>query len=112
MVTLSWTRLAAAAGGLALSFTAAAGVASADPDLGPAINTTCDYQQVVSALNAEDPAAAAQFESSPVAQSFLRKFLAAPPDQRQHMAEQVQASPDAQQYMGTVAQITNTCNNY
>ncbi|MGA8125027.1 MAG: hemophore-related protein, partial [Mycobacterium sp.] len=43
MATLSLTRLAVAVCGLALSLTAGAGVASADPDLGPAINTTCSY---------------------------------------------------------------------
>ena len=52
MLKLSLTRLAVAVGGLALSLTAGTRVASADPDLGPAINTTCSYQQVVSALNA------------------------------------------------------------
>src|ERR1700691_3928308 len=69
MSPLALTRLAVAAGGLALSLTAGAGVASAAPDLGPAINTTCSYSQVVSALNAQDPAAAAQLNGSPSAQA-------------------------------------------
>jgi hemophore-related protein len=112
MAMLSLTRLAAAVGGLALSLTAAAGVASAQPDPGPVINTTCSYPQVVSALNAEDPAAAAQFNASPAAQSWLRQFLASPPAQRQRMLQQVQSMPGTQQYVGTVEQIANTCNNY
>src|SRR5277367_4760172 len=85
MATLSLTRLAVAVGGLALSLTAGAGVASADPDLGPVVNTTCSYSQFTAALNAQDPAAAANFNASPVAQGYLRQFLAAPPAQRQQM---------------------------
>jgi hypothetical protein len=64
MIKVSLTRLAVAVGGLALSLTAGAGVASADPDLGPIINTTCTYPQAVAALNAQDPATAAQFNAA------------------------------------------------
>jgi hemophore-related protein len=112
MLKLSLTKLAVAVGGLALSLTAGAGVASADPDLGPAINTTCSYQQVVSALNAQDPAAAAQFNASPVAQSYLRQFLASSPAQRRQLAQQALAVPGAQQQVGLVLQLANICNNY
>ncbi len=51
MVKLSLRKLAAAVGGVAVAMTAAAGVASADP-LDPVVNTTCDYGQVMAALNA------------------------------------------------------------
>jgi hemophore-related protein len=112
MVTLSLTRLAAAIGGLALSLAGAAGVAYADPDLSPFINTTCSYSQVVSALNAQSPSAAAQFNSSPMAQNWLRSFLASPPAQRQAMAEQVEAMPSARPYFSVAVQAANTCNNY
>ena len=110
MATLSLTRLGTAAGGLALLLTVGAGIASADPD--PIVNTTCTYPQVVSALNAQDPAAAAQFNSSAAAQSMLRRFLASSPAQRQQMAQQVQGIPEAQQYFGTIQQVANACNNY
>jgi hemophore-related protein len=112
MVTLPLTRLAAGIGGLALSLTAAAGVASADPDLSPIVNTTCSYSQVVAALNAESPAAAAQFNSSPMAQNWLRSFLASPPAQRQQMAQQMEAMPSARPYVGVALQAANNCNNY
>ena len=112
MVPLSLTRLAVAVGGLALSLTAGAGVASAAPDLGPAINTTCSYSQVVSALNAQDPAAAAQFSASPMAQGYLRQFLASPPPQRQALAQQALAVPGASQQFGLIVSLANTCNNY
>jgi hemophore-related protein len=112
MATLSLTRLAVAVGGLALSLTAGVGVASADPDLGPIVNTTCNYSQVTTALNAQDPAAAAEFNASPMAQSWLRSFLASPPGQRQQMLQEVEGMAGTAQYVGTVVQLANTCNNY
>jgi len=116
MVTLSLTRLAAAVGGLTLSLTIGAGVASADPDLGPVINTTCNYSQVVSALNAENPAAAAGLSASPSTQAVLRGFLASTPDQREQIVQELQNRPGSQQYFqeytGAVLQVADTCNNY
>ena len=112
MIELALTRLAVAVGGLALSLTAGAGVASADPDLDPIVNTTCSYPQVMAALNAQDPAAAAAFNESPTTQSFLRNFLASPPNQRLRMARQVQGAPGAQRYIGVMQEVFSTCNNY
>ena len=112
MVKLSLIRPAVAVAGLALSVTFGAGVASADPDLGPIINTTCSYPQVMAALNAQDPAAAAQFNASPMAQSALRQFLASPPSRRMAMAQQIASSPGAQQNFGLIQQVAATCNNY
>ena len=110
MVTLLATRLAVAVGGLALSFTAGAEVAVADP-LDPAINTTCSYSQAVAALNAQSPATAEQFNESPAAQAWMRTFFASPMDQRRQMAQEAQSVPGARQYIGLVVQIANTCNN-
>ena len=112
MVTRSFTKLAAAVGGLGLSLVAGAGIASADPAIDAAINTTCSYPQVVGALNAQSPAAAAKFNSSPTAQGWLRSFLASPPPQRAQMAQQAEGMPGAAQYIGLVGQIATTCNNY
>lgn len=112
MIKLALTRPAIAVGGLALWLTAGAGVASADPDLGPMVNTTCSYPQVVSALNAQDPSAAAAFNASPRMQSGLRKFLTAPPDQRQQMAQRMASAQATQPYFGLLQQVFNTCNNY
>lgn len=108
----SSTRLAAVVGGLALSLTAGSGIACADPDLDPFINTTCNYQQAVSALNAENPEVAAAFNGSLVAQTLLRQFLAAPPPQRVQLANQLEGSPAGQQSVGVIKQITAVCNNY
>lgn len=113
MVRLSLTKLAAGVGGVgvALALTAGAGIASADP-LDPIINTSCNYGQVMAALNATDPGTAAQFNQSPVAQSYLRNFLAAPPPRRAQMAQQIQAMPSAARYLDTIQQVAVVCNNY
>ncbi len=112
MVKMSLTRIAAAIGGVAVAFTAGAGIASAEPDLSPIINTTCNYGQVMAALNATAPASAAQLNASPLAQNYLRQFLASAPPQRAAMAAQIQAMPQAAQYFGVVQSVATTCNNY
>ncbi|HWT49774.1 MAG TPA: hemophore-related protein [Mycobacterium sp.] len=108
---LSLGRVAAAVGGVAVALTAAAGIASADP-LDPVINTTCNYGQVMAALNATDPAAAAAMNSSPVALSYLRQFLASPPPKRAQMAQQIQAMPQAAPYFNDFLAVAGSCNNY
>jgi hemophore-related protein len=116
MFRRSLTRLGVVVGGVALSLTAAAGIGSAEPDLSPAVNMTCSYPQVMAALNAQSPEAAARLNASPQAQSMLQSFIAAPPAKRQHMIERLQRSPQAQQYadkyVGLVLQVVDSCNNY
>jgi hemophore-related protein len=117
MVARSLNRLVAGVGGLVVSSAVGAGVASADPDLGPVINTTCSYSQVVSALNAQTPAAAAQLNGSPTAQAALRGFLDSSPDQRQQILQELEGRyPQSQQYIplyaGFAVQVASTCNNY
>jgi hemophore-related protein len=111
MVKLSLGKLAAAVGGAAVALSAATGVASADP----IVDTTCSYWQVMHALDdpaVTDPATAAQFRQSPMAQSYLRQFLAAPPPKRAQMAQQIRAMPQAQQFMGTIDTVAGVCQNY
>lgn len=116
MVRLSSTTMVAALGGLTLSLTVGAGVAPADPDLGPVLNTTCNYSQVVSALNAQNPAAAAGLSASPTAQAALRGFLASTPDERAQILQELESKPGSQgyvqQYAGPVLQVANTCHSY
>jgi hemophore-related protein len=112
MAKLRLTGLVTVVGGLALSLTAGAVTACADPDLGPVINTTCNYSQVVAALNAQNPAAAAELSASPTARASLRSFLASPPDERLQIVQELQSYPGAQQYIGPVLQVANTCNNF
>jgi hemophore-related protein len=111
MVKLSLTKLAVAVGALALSLSLGIGVASAEPDLGPLINTTCSYSQAVAALNAQSPDAAQAFSRSLVAQAWLSSFLGSSPDQRQRMLQALQGGR-AQQYLGPALQAAGSCNNY
>ncbi|KDP01443.1 hemophore-related protein [Mycobacterium avium] len=108
---LSLSKLGVAVGSAAVALTAAASVASADP-MDAIINTTCNYGQVIAALNASDPAAAQQLNSSPMAQSYIQRFLASPPAKRQQMAQQIQGMPAAQQYINDINQVAVTCNNF
>lgn len=112
MIQLSLTKLAAGLGGLALTLAAGAGVASASPNLDSAVNTTCTYDQLVAALNAQDPQIAMAFTSSPVMQNGLRKFLAAPPEKRLETAQYMATTPAAAPYLGALEQTFNTCNNF
>jgi hemophore-related protein len=104
------------AGGVAVAATMGVGVASADPDLGPIINTTCSYAQVTAALNVVAPDMAAKVAGNPMISSRLQSFLAAPVDQRQQMANQAMArgggGGQAQQILGTLTQVANVCNSY
>ena len=112
MIKLPSARVAGAVAALTLSLAIGAGAASADPDLGPIINTTCNYGQVMAALNAQDPAAAAQFNQSPVAQSYLHQFLNSPPSRRTAMAQQLASAPGAADQFGLVQQVAATCHNF
>ncbi|MCV7241152.1 hemophore-related protein [Mycolicibacterium celeriflavum] len=112
MIKPSLTRLAVVLGGLGLSLTAATGIASATPDLGPAVETTCTYPQLMSALNAADPTAAAVVNNSPAIKAGLNQFLAAPPAQRQRMAESIANDPANQPYLGLYQTVFSTCNNF
>lgn len=112
MMKLSSTKAIVTFGGLALSLTAGLGVASAQPGGDPLINTTCNYGQVIAALNAERPDLAAEFHQEPMAQAMLNSFLAAPVDQRQQMVARIQRTPMGQQYMGGITQIAGSCSNY
>lgn len=104
--------MAVAFTGLVLSLSTGAGIASAVPDVSAVVGTTCSYQQVIAALNAQSPADGAEFTASPVATSWLQRFLASPADQRRQMVQQVQSVPGLQSYSGLILQVVNTCGNY
>ncbi len=97
MIKRSMTRLAVAVGGLALALTAGAGVASAAPDYGPMINTTCTYDQAMRAVHAENPMAARYLDQSPPNQQFLQQYLASTPDQRVNLLHAIEHNQGAQQ---------------
>ncbi|MFV0494194.1 hemophore-related protein [Mycobacterium sp.] len=107
---LSYIGIGAATAATALSLGLGAGVASASPDA--VINTTCSYPQVMAALNAANPGAAAQLNASPIAVNYLQGFLASPPPQRAAMVAQLQAIPGAGAYVGLVESVASVCHNY
>jgi hemophore-related protein len=120
------TTVAVAIALLGLSPGAATGLASAQPDLSPLINTTCSYQQVTAALGAQAPDLAAELSKYPPAQAKLQRFLAAPVDTRQTMVQQALAAhpqwqntidekagtSQGQQAQSELLAVAGTCNNY
>jgi hemophore-related protein len=112
MFKRSLTGLAAAVGGLALSLTAGAGVASADPDVSAMVNTTCTYDQAMRALHAENPMAAQYMDQSPPNQQFLQQFMASTPDQRMNLLRAIQHNQGADQALPIFRQMMTDCKNY
>ncbi|MBY0289043.1 MAG: hemophore-related protein [Mycobacteriaceae bacterium] len=111
MMKMTLSKLAIGVGGLALTLTAGAGIASAQPNLDSAVNTTCGYGQLQAAANAADPSLAARL-NEPMLQSAVQQFLAAPRGQRQLMAQQIASMPANQPYLGFYQQIFDTCQNF
>lgn len=106
------TKLAVATGGVALSLSAAAGVASAQPNIDAMVNSTCTYDQWVAALHAQSPGPASAFDAQPQTQAFMRRFLAAPPQRRVQMAQTVMRMPGAEENFPVVQQAFGACNNF
>src|SRR6476620_11571231 len=90
----------------------ACGIASGEPNADAIYNSTCTYPQVIAALNAQDPAAANQLTSNPIAVGWLQSFVASNPDGRREMATQIQGSPDFGQYAGLINSVAVSCNNF
>ncbi|WSE58847.1 hemophore-related protein [Mycolicibacterium sp. ND9-15] len=104
-------KMAVGFGGLALALTAGTGIASAQPNLDSAVNTSCSYGQLQAAANAADPSLAARL-NEPMLASGVKQFLAAPRNQRQLMAEQIVSMPANQPYLGLYQLIFDTCQNF
>lgn len=99
-------------GGLALATTAGAGLASADPDYGPMINTTCSYDQAMRAVHAENPTAAQYLDQSPPNQQFLQQYLASSPDQRLDLLHAIEHNRGAEQALPILRQMLTDCTRY
>jgi hemophore-related protein len=109
LVKHSLARLVVVVGALTLTWTTGAGVASAQPDLSPAINTTCTYSQAEAALIALSPDRAKEFHATPMAQTWLHAFLDSPVEQRPQLIE---AAPQLNPYHDLVVAMANNCKNY
>lgn len=99
-------------GAAAVAVLAGSGVASAAPNVEAIVYSTCTYPQVMSALNATNPEMARNFETSPMATSWLQNLIAAAPDQRREMIAQIQTFPGVQAYTSLINQVATSCQNY
>ena len=112
MMKVSKTRLVAAVGGLALSATAAAGIASAQPYVDTMVNSPCTYDQAIAAVNAENPMAAQYLMQSPPNLEFVRVFLGSSKDQRLSLLNQIKGNPGIDQALPVFTQMMSSCVNY
>lgn len=112
MIKKSLTSLAIGAGCVAVTLAAGAGAASAAPNLDAAVNTTCTYPQLVAALNAQSPEAAAGFNQAKGLQAGLHQFLASGPNQRRVIATQIANAQWAQPYLPSIEAAFNTCQSF
>lgn len=106
------TKLAFASGGLALLLSTGAGVAAAQPVEEAIVQSNCTYPQVTAALQAQDPVLAQQLQATPAADGWLRSLIAAPPDQRRVMVNQVKALPGMQPLIPVITSVATSCHNY
>lgn len=106
------TKLATAASAVALALTAGAGIAAADPDFGPMINSNCTYDQALTALRTENPTAAQYLEQSPPNMEFLRVFTGSSPAERERLIQQVKGNPGAAQAFPVIQQMFASCHKY
>jgi hemophore-related protein len=105
-------RMIAGTSGVLLSLIAGSGIASAFPDPTPIINSTCSYPQVMAALNAQDPALAAQLQANPMATGWMHQLVNAGPAQRAQMVHQAENTPGVTQYTNVIMSVATTCNNF
>jgi hemophore-related protein len=112
MIKLSLTTLGVAVTGLALSLTAGFGIASADPDLGPMVGSTCTYDQAITALKTENPMAVQYMDKYPANYEFVRVFLGSSPDQRVNLLNQVKGYPGIDQALPVFQQMLTSCVKY
>lgn len=112
MIKLTLPRLAALAGGVAVSLSAGAGIAAAQPDIGPMVNTTCNYDQAMAAVHAENPMAARYLDQSPPNQQFLRVFFSSSPAERTSLLDQIKNNPGIDQALPVFQQMMTSCVNY
>ena len=95
-----------------MALAAGSGMASADPDLTPLVETNCTYPQAEAALNNLSPEAADEFYAHPAAQSWLQSFLGASEDQRWEMVGMAQKIPALQSYTELGLSMAGTCSKY
>jgi hemophore-related protein len=108
----SMTKFVVSSCAVTLSIFAGSGIASAAPDISRIVNTTCTYDQVINALNAQSPELGAQFTANPAATGWPRTLIASGPGKRQVMIQQAQSLPGVEEYSGLINSVAGSCNNY
>jgi len=106
------TKLVVASAGAALALSTGAGIASAQPGVEAVVNSTCTYEQVTTTLNDLNPAVAAELNTSPMASGWLQRLIAAPPDERRGMVQQIQSFPGLQPYLPVIYKVAAVCDQY
>ncbi|MCB0928019.1 MAG: hemophore-related protein [Mycolicibacterium sp.] len=110
MTRLSLAGMVAAAG--ALLALLLPGVASAEPDYSALINTDCSYDQVISAVRVQNPAAAAFLDSRPDQQDAFRTYFAQSRESRANIIEKNKTNPAAQQILDVAQGAVAACHSY
>lgn len=96
----------------ALTTVPMAGVAGADPDYSALINTDCSYDQVIGAVRAQNPSAAAFLDSAPDQQDAFRTYFAQSRAGRAKIVEENKTNPAAQQILDVAQGAVAVCHNY
>jgi hemophore-related protein len=102
---------AAIAGALVTLGVGTAASAVAAPDVSAIVNSTCSYDQVMAALNAQAPDVAKDIAGTP-ATGFIRQLVAAPPAKRRQMIASVEGIPEVQQETSLILQVAADCARY
>lgn len=109
MIRKSLTRFGVAVGAAALSLGAATGVASAEPDITPLVDSPCNFDQAMTAVRTENPMAAQYLDKYPANIEFIRVFLASPRDQRVNLLNQIKNNPGANVALPVFQQMLTSC---
>lgn len=112
MNKLPLARLAVAVAGAGVLLSAGAGLSSAEPDLGPLVDSPCTYDQAIAAVHAENPMAAQYLDQSPPNLQFLRVFLSSPKDERVNLLNQIKNNQGADQALPVFKQMLTSCVKY
>ena len=105
------TKAIAVIGGVLTAVALGGGIASAQPGVDAAVNSTCTYPQFIAALTDRDAAASAQLQSSPLAVAYVQDFIGAPPgsDDRRARIAQLQTYPEFASYAGLIFSAAASC---
>lgn len=112
MIKTMSTKLALTVGGVALSLSAGAGLANADPVYGAMTETTCTYDQAIAAVHAENPMAASYLDKSPPNLQFLRVYVSSTPAERVSLLDQIKNNPGIDEALPVFRQMLTSCSKY